>query len=199
MATCTPIYGLAVVECSDRPCDIDGTMCQFAQDVEVELDRLDAIVARTVTTIPQAVVASTESVTYTVVSSGIFATTFDTVLADTDDMFDATVPQQILINTPGVYSLSANIWGTTTGAGGNSAGITLWFRTQTGTSSATTVWSENRVFTANGLNFYLDSNGVIPFLAGDVFILSESVFFVVPDTFTVNRIQLSVTWLGDLS
>jgi len=198
MATCTPIYGLAMVECSDRPCDIDDTMCQFANDVEVELDRLDAIVTRTATTIPQAVVAFTESTTYTVVPASNFPTVFDTVLADTDDMFDSAVPEQILINTPGMYSLSANIWGKTTGAGGNLAGTNLYFRVQTGPTPVT-ITSDVRQFAANGLNFFLDINAAHPLLAGDVVILLQSVFFIVPDTFTVNRVQFSVTWLGDLS
>lgn len=98
MPTCTPIYGFTYALCSDRPCDIDDTFCEFANQVEVELDRLDTEVDRVVDTIPQFEVAV-----------GAFAFTdsnrtiaFDTINVDTDDMVDlVTDPFSFPINTLG--------------------------------------------------------------------------------------------------
>jgi hypothetical protein len=99
MATCTPIYGLPYIECSDRPCDQEDTWCAFVNAVEIELDRLDGVVARTVTTIPQFEVAVGA---YVFASSGDRKVAFDTINVDTDDMVDLTSdPFSFSINTVG--------------------------------------------------------------------------------------------------
>jgi hypothetical protein len=104
MATCTPVYGLAMVDCSDRPCDIDDTMCQFAKDVEAQLDALDSTLDRTFVTVPIAQIRRTETFVRTVGESGNNFPTFDTVVADTDNMVDLTSNSTgFTIQTAGVY------------------------------------------------------------------------------------------------
>lgn len=98
MSTCTPIYGLTYATGLDRPCDIDETFCAFATQVETELSRLDAVVARTDTAIPMAKVSiSTPQALGSPLS-------FDTVDEDTDDMVDfSESPQFIFARRTGVY------------------------------------------------------------------------------------------------
>lgn len=86
MPTCTPVYGFTYALCSDRPCDIGDTFCEMVNQVEVELDRLDEAVNRTVDTIPQFEVAVGA---FTFPSSSR-TVAFDTVNVDTDDMVDLT-------------------------------------------------------------------------------------------------------------
>jgi hypothetical protein len=98
MATCTPIYMLPYIECSDRPCDQSDTWCAFAEAVEIQLDRLDAIVDRVVDTIPQFEVSVGE---YTFIGTNRNVA-FDAVGVDTDDMVDLTTdPFSFPINTLG--------------------------------------------------------------------------------------------------
>lgn len=82
MPTCTPIYGLTYPICADPPCDVGETFCEFANQVEAELDRLDAVVDRTINTIPQFEVMVGP---YTFVGTDR-TVSFDTVNVDTDSM-----------------------------------------------------------------------------------------------------------------
>ena len=86
MPTCTPTYGFTYALCADRPCDIGDTFCEFAGQVDTELTRLDAVVDRTVDTIPQFEVAVGP---YTFVGSNRNVA-FDTINVDTDNMVDLT-------------------------------------------------------------------------------------------------------------
>lgn len=112
MTTCTPIYGLTYAICSDRPCDIGDTFCQFANEVEAELDRLDAIIDRTVDSIPMAKVRLTEPFSW---DNGIGGNAnipipFDTVDVDTADMVDLTANStRITLPRFGRYSVSFQI------------------------------------------------------------------------------------------
>jgi hypothetical protein len=106
MPTCTPIYGLSYPICSDPPCDVAGTFCEFTNQVETQLDRLDGVVDRTSDTIPQFQVSI--SAPYTLTGTSIVIA-FDTVLVDTDNMVDLTTdPFSFPINTPGRWFLYFN-------------------------------------------------------------------------------------------
>lgn len=104
MSTCTPIYGLAQVECSDRPCDVNDTLCQFANNVEAQLDALDAVANRTATTVPMVILERNDPF---VITAGIVSQPeFQSVLVDTDNMADlTTLNTGFIINTPGIYFL----------------------------------------------------------------------------------------------
>lgn len=99
MTTCTPIYMLPYQDCSDRPCDAPGVWCDFAAAVEVQLDRLDVLINRTVDTIPQFEV-SVGAYIFPVSSNRTVA--FDTINVDTDNMVNlAEDPLSFPINTFG--------------------------------------------------------------------------------------------------
>lgn len=86
MPTCTPTYRFTYALCSDRPCDIGDTFCEFVDQVDTELTRLDGVVDRVVDTIPQFEVAVGA---YTFVGSNRNVA-FDTINVDTDNMVDLT-------------------------------------------------------------------------------------------------------------
>lgn len=85
MTTCTPVYGLTYQSCADRPCDAPAAWCQFAANVETQLDALDTIVDRTVDTIPMFQVSISAPITFPTSDRTVF---WDTVNVDTDDMVD---------------------------------------------------------------------------------------------------------------
>lgn len=120
MPTCTPIYGLAYIACSDRPCDQSTTWCDFTATLESNLDRIDAIVDRTVDTVPQAQVRLTIPRTQGTNPGGGTPqlVPFDTVDVDTDNMVNlAADPFTILLPMQGIYFVYFNVEATTTGAG----------------------------------------------------------------------------------
>lgn len=105
MTACTPIYGLTYPIGSDRPCDQATPLCAMTNQVEVILDRLDLVTARTVTSVPQAQVRVTVPLTQAASPGGSpVYVLFDTVDVDTDNMVDLTVnPYQILLPFFGRY------------------------------------------------------------------------------------------------
>jgi hypothetical protein len=120
MPTCTPIYRLPYAVGSDPPCDIDDTLCAFAEAVEAELDRLDAVVDRAADSVPMAQVRLTVTTLYPANPGGGTPSTiaFDTVDVDTADMVDLTNdPYTILLPRAGRYMVYASAVGTTVGAG----------------------------------------------------------------------------------
>ena len=120
MATCTPIYRLPVIEGTDDPCDQSDTWCAFATAVEAELDRLDAVVDRTVDTIPMAQVRLTIPRLQAPNPGGGTPqfVPFDTIDVDTADMVDLTAdPFTITLPRFGLYRVHLYVEGTTAGAG----------------------------------------------------------------------------------
>lgn len=102
--TCTPIYGLPYATGSSPPCNIGDTMCDFATAVETQLDLLDAAAARFQEP-PFAYATNTTAQTYDNNLPSAFVLTFNTTLADTDNMIDTAFdPASIYIRTAGVYS-----------------------------------------------------------------------------------------------
>lgn len=200
MVTCTPTYQLPVVEGSDRPCDIDDWSCDFAAAVESQLDRLDAVVARTATSRPLFKVAATIPITYTSFPAA-FNTSFDTVFADTNNMFNSDAPDTIVINTAGIYCFTAFGWGVQTGPGGADIG-TLGFLFRTipiATGGITSISTDQRTFTASAQNTYLASSTTWALNAGDQVFLGQNTGSSSVGTLTINEVQFGGVWLGDLS
>lgn len=197
MATCTPIYQLPVPTGDDRPCDIDDWSCAFAEAVETQLDALDAVVNRTTTTIPMAQVVMTEPLSFTEQVGSVTNFVFDTVLADTDNMFDAAEPDRILVNTAGLYSLTARVYGDAVGT--NFASLSLRFRLNRD-GVASTLFTEQRGWTnvAGGINFYMTPSAVSSFVDGDFITLTYNFNSTSGETLTFRRVQLGATWLGDV-
>lgn len=107
MPSYTPTYQLPYPIASDSSCTLADTWCAFDDAVETQLDAIDAVVARTATATPMAIVSTSAMHLYinNPLSTGSnFIMTFDTVLVDTDGMTDlATNPQGLTIRTPGIY------------------------------------------------------------------------------------------------
>lgn len=107
MATCTPIFGLPYAEGSDRPCDINETLCEFAEAVEVVLDRYDAVVDRVVDTVPMVQVKLTAPLTVVSAGTTTFTIPFDTISFDTANMVNlAASPYAITFPRQGRYLAS---------------------------------------------------------------------------------------------
>lgn len=120
MPTCTPLYNLVYPIGSDRPCDIDETLCDFAAVVETELSRLDDVVDRVADTIPMAQVRMTVTTTFATDPGGgtPAVVAFDTVDFDTADMVNLTDnPYVIMLPRAGRYIVYFQVFGTTIGAG----------------------------------------------------------------------------------
>jgi hypothetical protein len=120
MTTCTPVYRLPIIEGTDRSCDQSDTWCAFAGALETELDRLDAVVARTATALPFAKVSLGVPQTFNATTSGS-RIAFDTILDDSDNMVDLTAnPGEIRAQRAGVYAVRCYIELGTTGSTANS-------------------------------------------------------------------------------
>lgn len=202
MTTCTPIYDLPVVEGTDNPCDIGDTICAIAERVETQLDRLDALVDRTATTVPMLKVASTISQTFSSSSPfTTFAVNWDTVLVDTDDMFNSGFPSTITFNRTGIWLISCNIMTHSTGAGGLQLSHTISVVSPIppipGWGSLTAV-SANQNF-PSPLDIYSNSSATFPLIGtGDGFV-QVSFFPNGTDTITMFYADASLAWLGDLT
>lgn len=189
--TCTPIYGLPYPTRSSNPCNIGDTLCDFATEVETELDRLDSIVGRTANTIPMVKVASTVSFLLTVASDD-FPVPFDTVEVDTNNMFDGNAANTVItINQSGIYMFRSAVWSNSTGGGNPTA---LSPRIVLPTEGFTI--SQNFV---TGISLFNGSGGTYPMTAGQQAFLQLGLNIQSTDTITVYRMELSAVWLGDLS
>jgi hypothetical protein len=103
--SCTPIYTLPYATGSSDPCNIGSTGCAFATAVEEQLDSLDATVAQ-LQSPPFAYASNLAELSYNNNIPGNFVPTFDTTLADTDNMIDLSLDAtSIYIRTAGVYSV----------------------------------------------------------------------------------------------
>lgn len=109
MTTCTPIYGLEYQTGSDRPCDAPAVWCAFADSVEAQLNTLDALVDRTIDTVPMVRVRKTTTtpITFAVATNYSASVQFDTVDVDTANMVDL-IANPFLITLPraGIYHAS---------------------------------------------------------------------------------------------
>ena len=152
MTSCTPIYMLPFQECSDAPCDADEVWCDFAAVVESNLDRFDAIVDRTVDTVPMAQVRMTIARSQAIGTSRLVP--FDTVDVDTDDMVNlAADPFTINLSRQGVWFVYFNVEGTSAGTGNE---ILAQSTTPTGSSSAS---AAIQLYLDDGSPLFLSSSG----------------------------------------
>lgn len=199
MPTCTP-SGLPMVDCADPPCDVEETLCAFAEALEERFDALDEVIERTNSTVPMAVVEIGEPIPYIPpISTELFS--FDTVLADTDNMYNSAAPDVLTINTTGVWSVTATGWGTTTGGGVN---ISQWgadLRVTGGTlgTGTFTLGGDNRSFFCNGLNVYFTVVTQYQLFAGQQVFAARVLNISGNDRLTAQAVRLSAVWLGDLS
>lgn len=200
MTTCTPIYQLPVVEGTDRPCDFDDFSCDFTAAVETQLDSLDAIVRRTVTTVPMAWVSSSTPQTKTFAAADP-SVTFDAVIVDTDNMVDLTTSNGITIKTPGMYYIWTYVHGTMTtmaGPSGSPSFDTSFFLLSTTDSNAnflpegeTLTYALNDVITLVG-------STMAPLLATEAIFPTISGSGQTGDAWTADEIQFGAIWMSDL-
>jgi hypothetical protein len=191
--TCTPIYQLPYATGASAPCNIDDTMCAFNDAVQEEIDRLQGVANRTSVTTPMVKVAMTVPTLYGPgVPSSLIV--FDSALVDTDNMFTAAFPDQVTVNTPGVYGAYAFLYSTSTGAallttssihvdiagaGGNFLFDSMPYTSGTPIyQSATGSWFVTTSGTAITMTY-------APFIQG-------------ADVVTVQRAEMGLFWLCDL-
>lgn len=194
--TCTPVYGLPYATGSSRPCDIDQTLCDFAVATQAQLDRVAGIVNRTATTIPLVKVAVT--IPQPMVAPGpTINFSFDTVLVDTDNMFDSAFPDQITINTPGIYGAYALVYATSvTSTGPNQTGSTM----RVDVSGFLGNFLHDNLSYPSGTPVFQAASGTFGITsAGTTVLMNYSPFIQSTDTVTVQRAELGLFWLGDLS
>lgn len=194
--TCTPLYGLPYATGSSRPCDIDQTLCDFSVATQAQLDRVSGIVNRTATTIPMAKVAMTIPQPF-VASSPTVNFVFDTVLVDTDNMFDSSFPDQVTINTPGIYGAYSLIYLTSvTSTGPNQSGTTM--RVDVSGFFGNFIL-DNLIF-PSGTPVFQAASGTFGITSpGTAIVMNYSPFVQSTDTVTVQRAEMGLFWLGDLS
>lgn len=200
MTTCTPIYQIPVVEGSDRPCDVGETICAIATEVETELERFADLQARTADTIPMLKVASTIPILN--VSDGTshtFPLPFDTVVVDTDGMFNSGFPSDITFNRAGVWLMNCNVWTHSTGAGGLQLSATINIIVPPGLTGfgSTVAQSTSQTF-PSPLDIYSNGSVTFPVLAPTVGFVQVSFFPNGTDTITQFYADASFAWLGDV-
>jgi hypothetical protein len=196
MTTCTPIYGLDYPTGSDRPCDINDTFCALINQVELELDRLDSVVARTNTAIPMAKVSiSTPQALSTSIS-------FDTVDEDTDDMVDLSEsPTNIFAQRPGLYRARLYVEVGTTGSAASGFILQVDALGPVDTPAAINPTSGPIVQIpdpnlANSVSYSLEAFYRIT-LADSRFFASVQAGAVAGTPTTINRAELDVEWMAD--
>ncbi len=203
MATCTPIYGLPVVEGSDRPCDVDDWSCNFATAVETQLEALDEVINRTFVTTPMAWVRSTTSVTQIVGIGGALQPNFDTVVVDTDNMVDLNAnAARILTQHGGMFYLWYSARGTRLLPGGSSAAPIIQFTVSplTVLPTLTTLWvpQDERGGSVAG-DFAISGGGYMIIPAGTSLLLSLQVGGLNGNSLTYNDVHMGAFWVGDAS
>lgn len=120
MTTCTPIFGLPVIEGSDDPCDLDDWSCDFVTALDGLLDSWDDVIAHTFSGVPSArLEASSEPPTTTTVQVDAFnRIVFTEVNFDTDSMANLADPSAVLIpRRDGYYWVEARASSNVVGQG----------------------------------------------------------------------------------
>jgi hypothetical protein len=208
MATCTPVYGLAMVEGADRPCDFDEIQCAEIESVRDQIALIDDINTRTAVTTPMvkvgmtipAVAGSDEQLTSS--TSGIIRITFDSVFVDTDNMFSSDNPQQIVVNTPGMYGLFMSMDIASTAGSAQPGAMTG--RVDLNPPAALLLPNslaimDNLSFFPGGV-FYLGFAGGYPVsIPGSLLLPGMSFIINGVDTVLPIRIEFGAFWMGDLA
>ena len=193
MTTCTPIYGLTYALCSDRPCDIGDTFCEFADQVEDQLDALDLIVDRTIDSLIMAKVRMTAPLAVVIPAAANYSASiaFDAVDVDTADMVDlAANPFLIRLPRLGVYLTTFTIE-----LSSLAAADTIGATVATNNCSDQEVGDGSAVFLNGSYCLYYGTTAasdiVTPNLTLDIF------SSVTAQTLNFTAASLSVTWLRD--
>lgn len=202
MATCSPVYGLETIEGTDRPCDFADTQCAEVTTLREQIALLAGINNRTAITIPIVKIAmtipaeaGTDAQLTDTSANLLIRPTFDTVMADTDNMFTSDLPDQVTINTPGMYGVFMFLQIAST-AGSGSEGRMM---TRVDIAPLTRIAQNNLTFAPGGV-FYLASSGAWPVpTAGTV--LAPGIQFSINgvDTVLPLYIEFGAFWLGDLA
>lgn len=202
MPTCTPVYGLEMVTASDAPCDFDITQCEEVDSLREQIALLQDINNRTAVTTPMVKIgmtipaeAGTDSQLTNASSGTLIRPNFDTVFVDTDDMFTTDFPQQVVVNTPGMYGLFLSMDIASTAGSGQPGAMTG----RVDISPLTTIAMDNVSFLPGG-TFYLGFSGSYPITAAGTILLPGIDFLINGvDTVLPLHIEFGAFWLGDLS
>lgn len=202
MATCSPVYGLETIEGTDRPCDFADTQCAEVTTLREQIALLTGINNRTATTIPIVKIAmtipaeaGTDAQLTNTSTNLLIRPIFDTVMADTDNMFTSDLPDQVTINTPGMYGVFMFLQIASTAGSGSEGRMT----TRVDIAPLTRIAQNNLTFAPGGV-FYLASSGAWPVpTAGTV--LAPGIQFSINgvDTVLPLYIEFGAFWLGDLA
>lgn len=201
MVTCSPIYGLEMVEGSDRPCDFADPQCAEVATLREQIDLLEGINNRTAATIPivkiamtVAAVAGTDSEFTSTNANTLTRVVFDTVMVDTDNMFTSDQPQQITVNTPGMYGLYMQMQIASTAGSGSEGRMFV----RTDISPLTRIMQDCVTFAPGGV-FNIACSGAWPIpAAGTVLVPGIQFNITIPDTVLPLYIEFGAFWLGDL-
>lgn len=202
MPTCTPIYGLEMITGDDAPCDFDVSQCREIASLRTQISALEDIQNRTATTIPIVKIgmtipaeAGTDSALTSTSSVTLIRPVFDTVFVDTDNMFTTDQPQQITINTPGMYGLFMSMDIASTAGSGQPGAMTG----RVDISPLTLIAQDNVSFLPGGV-FYLGFGGSYPITAAGTVLLPGIQFIINGvDTVLPLNIEFGAFWLGDLA
>lgn len=202
MATCSPVYGLEMIEGTDRPCDFADTQCAEVTTLREQIALLTGINNRTAITIPIVKIAmtvpaeaGTDAQLTNTSTNLLIRPIFDTVMADTDNMFTSDLPDQVTINTPGMYGVFMFLQIASTAGSGSEGRMT----TRVDIAPLTRIAQNNLTFAPGGV-FYLASSGAWPVpTAGTV--LAPGIQFSINgvDTVLPLYIEFGAFWLGDLA
>jgi hypothetical protein len=195
MTTCTPIYGLTYAIGADAPCDIGDTLCQFADDVEVQLDALDAIVDRVIDSVPMAKVRMTVPLSVVIPIGTNYSTSipFDTIDVDTADMVDLVAnPYLMTLPRPGVYLTTFTLRLSSLVAGDNMGAVVT-----TSICSDEQLGDGSAVFMNGAFNLFYDpvNTGrdiLSPSLTLDIFASVSA------QTLNFTAASMSAIWVRDL-
>lgn len=192
--TCTLIYGLPYPTGASAPCNIGTTQCAFDDAVQQEIDRLSTVVDRTFTTIPMVKVALTVPTVFNT-DSPSQAFVFDTVLVDTDNMFTSSFPDQVTVNTPGLYGSFAMIYSTSTTSATTLTGSTI----RVDIAGLLGNFSLEQLTYPSGTPVYQSGSGTWPVsTSGTIVNMTYSPFIQSTDIVIVQRAEMGLFWLGDL-
>lgn len=201
MVTCSPVYGLETIEGTDRPCDFADTQCAEVTTLREQIALLAGINNRTAITIPIVKIAMTipaEAGTDAQLTSTstnlLIRPIFDTVMVDTDNMFTSDQPQQVIVNTPGMYGLFFQMQIASTAGSGNIGGMTG----RVDIAPTTTIARDNVSFAPGG-TYNMAFSGAWPVpVAGTVLVPGIQFLINSPDTVLPLYIEFGAYWLGDL-
>lgn len=191
-----------MVEGTDRPCDFDDIQCAEVSTLREQIALLKSVNNRTAVTTPMVKIAmtvpaeaNTDSQLTSANSGVLIRPIFDAVMADTDNMFTSDLPDQVTINTPGMYGVFMFLQIASTAGSGSEGRMT----TRVDIAPLTRIAQNNLTFAPGGV-FYLASSGAWPVpVAGTV--LAPGIQFSINgvDTVLPLYIEFGAFWLGDLA